>query len=253
VEAATLERLAGGRPRAATRGSEANIRMTHTQTERPLTIGVLALQGDFREHARAMERLGARAREVRLPRDLEGLDGLIIPGGESTVMGKLMIAYGLDQPLRDLIARGLPVWGTCAGLILLARETDNALAGQPLLAAMDIRVCRNAFGAQRESFETDISVPALGGEPYHAVFIRGPVVETVGPDVEVLARIEAGLANTSGDIVAVRQGPLLGTAFHPEITDDLRFHSYFLEIARTATHPGGAPAARADRSGAARP
>lgn len=224
--------------------------MTQTQTERPLTIGALALQGDFREHARAMERLGARAREVRLPRDLEGLDGLIIPGGESTVMGKLMIAYGLDQPLRDLIARGLPVWGTCAGLILLARETDNALAGQPLLAAMDIRVCRNAFGAQRESFETDISVPALGDEPYHAVFIRGPIVETAGPDVEVLARIEGGLAsiaNISGTIVAVRQGPLLGTAFHPEITDDLRFHSYFLEIARTAS------LARADRSGVARP
>lgn len=248
--AATLERLAGERPRAATRGSEANIGMTQLQTERPLTIGALALQGDFREHARAMERLGARAREVRLPRDLEGLDGLIIPGGESTVMGKLMIAYGLDQPLRDLIARGLPVWGTCAGLILLARETDNALAGQPLLAAMDIRVCRNAFGAQRESFETDISVPALGDEPYHAVFIRGPIVETAGPDVEILARIEAGHASSPGDIVAVRQGPLLGTAFHPEITDDLRFHSYFLKIARTAT---AARAGHADRSSAARP
>jgi pyridoxal 5'-phosphate synthase pdxT subunit len=214
--------------------------MTQTQTERPLTIGALALQGDFREHLRAMERLGARTREVRLPRDLEGLDGLIIPGGESTVMGKLMIAYDLDQPLRDLIARGFPVWGTCAGLILLARETDNALAGQPLLAAMDIRVCRNAFGAQRESFETELSVPALGGQPYQAIFIRGPIVESAGPDVEILARIEPGDAGAAllpgviGDIVAVRQGPLLGTAFHPEITEDLRFHSYFLEIARAA-------------------
>jgi pyridoxal 5'-phosphate synthase pdxT subunit len=208
--------------------------MTETVTERALTIGALALQGDFREHLRAMERLGARTREVRLPRDLDGLDGLIIPGGESTVMGKLMVAYGLDQPLRDLIARGFPVWGTCAGLIMLARETDNALAGQPLLAAMDIRVCRNAFGAQRESFETEISAPALDAEPYHAVFIRAPIVETAGPDVEVLARVDSGLFGATGDIVAVRQGPLLGTAFHPEVTDDLRFHAYFLEIARMA-------------------
>lgn len=216
---------------------------TRTQTERPLTIGALALQGDFREHLKAMERLGARVREVRLPRDLDGLDGLIIPGGESTVMGKLMVAYGLDQPIRDLIARGFPIWGTCAGLILLARETDNALAGQPLLAAMDIRVCRNAFGAQRESFETDIRVPAFGDEPYHAVFIRGPIVETAGPGVEVLARIEHGLFGAPGDIVAVRQGPLLGTAFHPEVTDDTRFHAYFLDIARAATAGVGADSA----------
>ncbi len=209
--------------------------MTATETERPLTIGALALQGDFREHLRAMERLGARTREVRLPRDLDGLDGLIIPGGESTVMGKLMVAYDLVQPIRDLIARGFPVWGTCAGLILLARETDNALAGQPLLAAMDVRVCRNAFGAQRESFEAEISVPALGDEPYHAVFIRAPIVERAGPGVEVLARIETGLFGAPGDIVAVRQGSLLGTAFHPEVTDDPRFHAYFLDIARMAT------------------
>lgn len=197
-------------------------------------IGVLALQGDFREHLRAMERLGAEARPVRLPRDLDDLDGLIIPGGESTVMGKLMVAYNLDQPLRERIAAGLPTWGTCAGLILLARETDNALAGQPLLAAMDIRVCRNAFGAQRESFEVELDVPALGEKPVHAVFIRGPIVESVGPAVDVLARIEPGLTGAPGAIVAVRQGPLLGTAFHPEVTDDLRFHSYFLSIAREA-------------------
>lgn len=221
--------------------------MTQMETGRALTIGALALQGDFREHLIAMERLGARAREVRLPRDLEGLDGLIIPGGESTVMGKLMVAYDLDQPLRDLIAGGTPVWGTCAGLILLARETDNALAGQPLLAAMDIRVWRNAFGAQRESFETDISVPALGEEPYRAVFIRGPIVESVGPDVEVLAQLAPGLSRAPGaNIVAVRQGSLLGTAFHPEITGDLRFHAYFLNMARSATAQfTGASAARA--------
>ncbi|MGH2502906.1 MAG: pyridoxal 5'-phosphate synthase glutaminase subunit PdxT [Ktedonobacterales bacterium] len=198
-------------------------------------IGVLALQGDFREHLRAVEQLGAEGRAVRLPRDLDGLDGLIIPGGESTVMGKLMVAYDLDQPLRERIAAGLPTWGTCAGLILLARETDNAMAGQPLLAAMDIRVCRNAFGAQRESFEVDLDVPALGEQPVHAVFIRAPIVESVGAGVDALARVEPGLFGAPGEIVAVRQGPLLGTAFHPEVTNDVRFHSYFLSIVREAT------------------
>ncbi|HEX8728692.1 MAG TPA: pyridoxal 5'-phosphate synthase glutaminase subunit PdxT [Ktedonobacterales bacterium] len=197
-------------------------------------IGVLALQGDFREHLRTLERLGAEGRAVRLPRDLDGLDGLIIPGGESTVMGKLMVAYDLDQPLRERIAAGLPTWGTCAGLILLARETDNAMAGQPLLAAMDIRVCRNAFGAQRESFEVDLDVPALGEQPVHAVFIRAPIVESVGVGVDALARVEPGLFGAPGDIVAVRQGSLLGTAFHPEVTNDVRFHSYFLSIVREA-------------------
>src|SRR5260370_22587233 len=137
-------------------------------------IGVLALQGDFREHIRAREGLGAEAHAVRLPEELKDVDGLVIPGGESTVMGKLMITYGLDQPLRELLAAGVPTWGTCAGLILLSRETDNALAGQPLLAAMDIPTKRNAFGPQRASFEADIAVPALGEDPYPAVFIRAP-------------------------------------------------------------------------------
>src|SRR5262249_47377387 len=156
--------------------------------------------------------------------------------------GKLMVSYGLDEPLRALIASGIPTWGTCAGLILLARETDNALAGQPLLATMNIRVRRNAFGTQRESFETDLRIPVLGDAPYHAVFIRGPVVERVGEGVEVLARLEAGAAggdtsrgdqseiSDTANIVAVRQGDLLGTAFHPEVTDDLRVHEYFLGI-----------------------
>jgi 5'-phosphate synthase pdxT subunit len=196
-------------------------------------IGVLALQGDFREHCKALRRLGADAREVRLPGDLDGVDGLVIPGGESTVMGKLMVAYELELPLRRLVHAGMPTWGTCAGLILLARATDNALQGQPLLAAIDIRVSRNAFGAQRESFETDLHVPALGDQPFRAIFIRGPVVEEVGEGVEVLARLE------SGQIVAVRQGPLLGTAFHPEITNDLRFHEYFLKITRSAAVAAG--------------
>jgi pyridoxal 5'-phosphate synthase pdxT subunit len=196
-----------------------------------LRIGVLALQGDFREHLRAVEDLGARGVAVRLPKDLESLDGLIIPGGESTVMGKLMVVYELVEPLRARIAAGLPVWGTCAGLILLARATDNALAGQPLLAAMDIRVARNAFGAQRESFETELAVPALGKKPVYAIFIRGPVVENAGPGVEVLARLDAAHGS---DIVAVRQGSLLGTAFHPEVTEDTRFHQYFLGVVSAA-------------------
>jgi 5'-phosphate synthase pdxT subunit len=191
-------------------------------------IGVLALQGDFREHIRALEGLGAEAHPVRLPSDLQDIDGLVIPGGESTVMGKLMVEYGLAQPLRALIARGMPVWGTCAGLILLSRATDNAVAGQPLLAAMDIRTRRNAFGPQRASFEADIRVSALGDEPFHAVFIRGPVIESVGEGVETLAQLD------DGTIVAVRQGHLMGTAFHPEVTRDSRFHEYFLSLVRDA-------------------
>jgi 5'-phosphate synthase pdxT subunit len=193
-------------------------------------IGILAFQGDFREHALAVERLGAESRLVRLPRDLEGVDGLILPGGESTVMGKLMIAYDVVEPLRSLLAEGMPAWGTCAGMILLSRATDNALAGQPLLASINMRTRRNAFGAQRESFETMLNIPAIGPEPYHAVFIRGPVVEEVGEGVEVLARIDAPEPN----IVAVRQNLLLATAFHPEVTGDLRFHEYFLGMVRDA-------------------
>jgi pyridoxal 5'-phosphate synthase pdxT subunit len=197
-------------------------------------IGVLALQGDFREHMRAIERLGALAHAVRLPEHLQDVDGVIVPGGESTVMGKLMVEYGLDQPLRAIIASGTPVWGTCAGMILLARETDNALAGQPLLAAMHVRVVRNAFGSQRESFEADVNVPALGKEPFHAVFIRAPAVERFDDGVEVLARLDNHKSETDGVIVAVREGSLLATAFHPEVTGDLRFHDYFLGMVNSA-------------------
>jgi pyridoxal 5'-phosphate synthase pdxT subunit len=187
-------------------------------------IGVLALQGDFEAHLKMLAELGADARAVRLPEHLAEIDGIIIPGGESTTIGKLMIVYGLHEILQKKIQEGVPVWGTCAGLILLAKETDNALAGQPLLASMDIRVRRNAFGSQRESFETDLSVPALGEAPFHAFFIRGPSIEWVGPEVEVLATLD------DGTIVAVREGPLLGTAFHPEVAGDPRFHQYFLRI-----------------------
>jgi len=192
-----------------------------------LRIGVLALQGDFEAHLKMLAELGVEGKAVRLPKHLDNLDGIILPGGESTTIGKLMVLYGLDEPLEQKIQERFPIWGTCAGLILLARETDNALEDQPLLASMHIRVRRNAFGSQRESFETDLSVPEIGEAPFHAFFIRGPAIESVGPEVEVLAALD------DGTIVAVREGHLLGTAFHPEIGGDPRFHQYFLRIVQS--------------------
>ena len=192
-----------------------------------LRIGVLALQGDFEAHLKMLTSLGVNGIAIRLPEHLEEIHGIIIPGGESTTIGKLMVIYGLRDILQQKILEGVPVWGTCAGLILLAKETDNVLAGQPLLASMNIRVRRNAFGSQRESFEADLLVPALGEAPFHAFFIRGPSVEMVGPQVEVLATLG------DGTIVAVREGTLLGTAFHPEVSGDPRFHQYFLRIVQS--------------------
>ena len=192
-----------------------------------LRIGVLALQGDFAAHMNMLTNLGVEAKAVKLPAHLDDLDGIIIPGGESTVIGKLMVLYEIRDVLLKKIRAGFPVWGTCAGLILLAKATDNALAGQPLLASMDIEVRRNAFGSQRESFETELSVPVLGEAPFHAFFIRGPSIEKVGPGVEVLATLD------DGTIVAVREGNLLGTAFHPEVSGDPRFHQYFLRIVQS--------------------
>ena len=194
---------------------------------RKLRIGVLALQGDFEAHLKMLAELGAEAKAIRLPRQIEDLDGIIIPGGESTTIGKLMVLYGFQEVLQQKIREGFPIWGTCAGLILLAKETDGGLAGQPLLASMHIRVRRNAFGSQRESFETDLSVPILGEAPFHAFFIRGPAIEAVGPEVETLATLD------DGTIVAVREGALLGTAFHPEVSGDPRFHNYFLRIVQS--------------------
>jgi 5'-phosphate synthase pdxT subunit len=168
--------------------------------------------------------LGAEASEVRLPQHLAGLDGVILPGGESTTVGKLAADYQLLEPLRELAAGGLPLWGTCAGLILLARDAGDDL---PLVGALDVRVKRNAFGRQVDSFEADLAVPVLA-EPersFRAVFIRAPLITHVGPDVEVLANLE----DTNG-IVAVQQDHLIGTAFHPELTDDDRFHRYFLSL-----------------------
>ncbi|GAB4526643.1 MAG: pyridoxal 5'-phosphate synthase glutaminase subunit PdxT [Anaerolineae bacterium] len=187
-------------------------------------VGVLALQGDFREHVYILRRLGARVTEVRLPEHLDGLDGLILPGGESTTMGKLAVTYQLLEPLRELAGRGMPLWGTCAGLILLARDVGHE---QPLVGALDIQIRRNAFGRQVDSFEADLRVPVLAEpeRPFRAVFIRAPLVTQVGPGVKVLARLD-----DKDQVVAVQQGRLLGTAFHPELTDDTRFHRYFLTL-----------------------
>lgn len=186
--------------------------------DRPL-VGVLALQGAFAEHLTRLRDLGAEAREVRLPRNLEGLEALILPGGESTTIGKLAVAYGLVEPIRRMAGLGKPMWGTCAGMILLARDVGVA---QPLIGCMDIVVDRNAFGRQLDSFEIDLDVPALGSRPLRSVFIRAPVIRSVGPGVDVLARL------LDGRIVAARQGNLLVTAFHPELTGDDRWHRYFL-------------------------
>jgi 5'-phosphate synthase pdxT subunit len=185
-------------------------------------IGVLALQGDFAEHIAALGRLGAEAVPVRLPDDLRGIGGMVIPGGESTTIGKLMGVYGLTDRLRGLIAAGMPVLGTCAGMITLAKGLSGM--DQETLAVMDIEVRRNAFGRQVDSFEADLDIPVLGPAPFHAVFIRAPVIERVGSGVEILA----GLPD--GTTVAARQGDLVVTAFHPELTPDLRFHEYFLAL-----------------------
>lgn len=188
-------------------------------------VGVLALQGDVREHARVLTHLGADVVLVRRPDELAQIDGLVIPGGESSVMDKLARAFGMQEPLRTAIADGLPVYGTCAGLILLADRITDGIAGQETFGGLDITVRRNAFGGQIESFETDLSVPAIGAASVHAVFIRAPIVESTGPDVESLASLQ------DGRIVAVRQGALLGTAFHPEVTGELGFHRLLLDLA----------------------
>jgi len=186
-----------------------------------MRIGVLALQGAFIEHEKMLQSLGAEASEVRMPSQLEGLDGLIIPGGESTTIGKLATEYGLIEPLRAF-AQNKPTWGTCAGMIFLAR--DIGIDRQPILGLMNIKVNRNAFGRQIDSFEADLHIKPLGDLPFHAFFIRAPVVVDVGADVDVLAQLG------DGRIVAVQQNHLLATAFHPELTGDSRLHSYFLSL-----------------------
>jgi pyridoxal 5'-phosphate synthase pdxT subunit len=191
------------------------------------TIGVLALQGDFREHRLALERVGVSTCEVRLARQLESLDGLIIPGGESTTIGKLAVDFGLINPLMEF-GREKAIWGTCAGAIILSKDAKRK---QPLLELMDISVERNAFGRQIDSFEIDLQIPAFNSlsksnPPYHAVFIRAPLIESAGAGVEILSKLE------NGRIVAARQGKLLATSFHPELTKDDRFHQYFVEMSK---------------------
>ena len=197
-----------------------------------MKIGVLALQGDFAEHQVMLEGLGVEVVQVRLPEQLDGLDGLIIPGGESTTIGKLAVAFGLMEPLREF-GKSRAIWGTCAGAIFLSKDIHRT---QPLLGLMDIQVERNAFGRQVDSFEIDLDVPALrrvdaDGRPYHAVFIRAPLIEGVSGTAEVLASLP------DGRIVAAQQGKLLATSFHPELTGDNRFHRYFYGAGKISVRP----------------
>lgn len=194
-------------------------------------IGVLALQGAFREHIKMLAQLDVDAVEVRKAEQLDGLDGLIIPGGESTTMGLIAERWGLVEPLRQWVRDERPIWGTCAGMILLANEaTHQKQGGQPLLGGLDVTVDRNYFGRQVDSFETDVDVPALGGEPFRAVFIRAPAILSVGEGAETL--LEVTTPKGERVIAAARQGKLLVTAFHPELTTDTRWHALFLEMVR---------------------
>ena len=191
-----------------------------------MKIGVLALQGDFAEHIAMLKRLGAETAEVRLPENLKGLDGLIIPGGESTTIGKLATDFDLMEPLREF-GKSHAIWGTCAGAIFLSKDVSRH---QPLLGLMDIKVARNAFGRQVDSFEADLDIHELKqatdtSHPYHAVFIRAPIIESVSGDAKILSSL------SDGRIVAAQEGHLLATSFHPELTGDTRFHEYFLSLA----------------------
>jgi 5'-phosphate synthase pdxT subunit len=198
-------------------------------------IGVLALQGDVREHLRMLESLGARPTGIRRERELAEVDGLVLPGGESTTIVKLAATFDLLEPLRAAIKAGLPVYGSCAGMILLADRIEDGIEGQQTIGGLDVVVRRNAFGRQVDSFETGLTHDFGDPErPFHAVFIRAPWVESTGPDVTVLARVqEQGGAGALGRIVAVRQGSLLATSFHPELTGDDRVHRYFVDLVRT--------------------
>jgi 5'-phosphate synthase pdxT subunit len=188
-------------------------------------VGVLGLQGDFAEHLRVLASIGAEGIDVRRPEQLDEIDALIIPGGESTTIGKLAARYEIIPKLRERIADGMPVWGTCAGAIFLAKDVPGH--PHPVLSAMDISVERNAFGRQLDSFEADLDVKGIGGGPYHAVFIRAPKITKTARDVETIAALD------DGTVVAARQGNLLATSFHPELTPDDRFHRYFLSLGRT--------------------
>jgi 5'-phosphate synthase pdxT subunit len=193
-------------------------------------VGVLALQGDVREHVSVLDAIGARPVEIRTPVELADVDALVIPGGESTTIGKLARAYGLVDPIRARAGDGMPVFGTCAGMIVLAREISGG--EEPILPLLDVRVERNAFGRQLDSFEADLPVDVLGSTPVHAVFIRAPVIEDAGPDVDVLARLD------DGRIVAVRERNVLATSFHPELAGETRFHRLLATMASEHDDPG---------------
>ena len=191
-------------------------------------VGVLALQGDVREHQRILTELGAEAPKVRTPQDLAGVDGLVIPGGESTTIARLAVVLDMMEPLQKAVASGLPTYGSCAGMILLADRLVGAPPEQVTIGGLAITVRRNAFGRQVDSFETDLTIPVLGPEPLRAVFIRAPWVEQADADVRVLACVEG--RDSDATIVAVEQGPLLATSFHPELTGDVRMHQHFLTL-----------------------
>lgn len=195
-------------------------------------IGVLALQGDVREHVAALAAAGADARPVRRPGELDAVDGLVIPGGESTTMSKLADIFEMREPIDKRIAGGMPVYGSCAGMIMLASEVLDGRADQRGFAGIEMTVRRNAFGRQVDSFEAPVEIAGVPGEPFHAVFIRAPWVERVGASVQVIGKVTGGPA--AERIVAVRQGNLLATSFHPELTGDLRVHAYFVELVRAA-------------------
>ena len=201
-----------------------------------MRIGVLAVQGAFAEHIALLREIGVEAVPVRLSEDLEGLSGLILPGGESTAMRKLIDNWGLRQPILDLAQRGAPLFGTCAGMILLSNEISDG--DEPVFPLLDIGVKRNAFGRQLDSFEADLAVPVLGDKPVHAVFIRAPVVERVGEEVDVLAQLE------DGRVVAVRDGNVIATAFHPELAKETRFHRLIATMAAEYAEPGEGSARR---------
>jgi len=197
-----------------------------------VTVGVLALQGDVREHLGALAESDALARPIRRPEELDAVDALVLPGGESTTMSKLAVTFGLLDPIRKRIADGMPVYGSCAGMIMLATIVLDGRPDQESFAGIDMVVRRNAFGRQVDSFEAAVTIDEVPGGDFHAVFIRAPWVEEVGAEVRVLGRVTSGPA--AGRIVAVRQGNLLATAFHPELTGDLRVHRYFVEMVRRA-------------------
>ena len=198
-------------------------------TPAPL-VGVLALQGDVREHEVALAACGVATRRLRTVEDLEGIQALVVPGGESTTMSTLALRWGLMEPLRQLVRGGLPAYGSCAGMIMLADRVEGGRDDQETIGGLDVTVRRNAFGRQVDSFETDVVIPVLGETPVHAVFIRAPWVESVGPGVEILGTVTS--EHGAGRIVAVQQGHLLATSFHPELTGDTRFHAHFVEMVR---------------------